>query len=209
MKKIILFTAVFFNSIMIIAQTNFEGTVKYSIKGAEAQKTCTATFKYPYVKASIDDNKNAEDNEVFILNFDKAKIYFIYDSLQIVMCTDLPKKKRGCCPPIVFNKSLIKTFANNVQAKGYIKKDAYSTTKFWYAKKYYFILPKGDFYNEWPMISFTNGKNLGLGWEVKNDEDTVTMTATKVSQGMVNNSEFIIPADYKVMTEQEYRNYKK
>jgi hypothetical protein len=193
---------------MIVAQTNFEGIVKYSIKGAETDKTVTATFKYPYVKTSIVDNKNAENNEIFILDFDKAKIYFIYDSLKIVMYTDLPKKKRDCCPPIVFNKSLVKIFAKNIQAKGYIQKNGYSTTTFWYAKKYYFNLPKGDFYNEWPMISFTNGENLGLGWVKKDEEDTVTMAATSVSPGKMDNSEFIIPANYKVVTEQEYRNFK-
>jgi hypothetical protein len=93
MKKIISFIAIFLIALASYAQTNFEGTVKYSIQDEKKAGNIVAEMQYPFIKANFYNYKWVEDTESFLLNFAEARIYIIYDSLKIAVWSDLPNKK--------------------------------------------------------------------------------------------------------------------
>jgi hypothetical protein len=96
----------------------------------------------------------------------------------------------------------------NVKAQGYIAKSYGHKAIYWYAEKYYFILPEKVFYPEFPMSLFTNGRYLGLGMESTNKKDGTKVMATEISPAKIPSENFTIPSNYKIMNQREFNIYK-
>lgn len=208
-------------------QTNFEGTIKYSIKwnGKETQ-TVKATLKYPYIKINnhehadnMDGKMITESEKIILVDYAKGKSFEIVDSIKAVKEGDL--NQRNSIEPVNFEKdpSLNKRFGGNISGIGYIQNLneapggilSVKNMKYWVAKELFFLIPEEhvNYMPFDPASLIINNKNICLGVEINfaKEYETYEMTVTEVLPGPVDNNTLKIPVDYKIMSVDEFCDY--
>lgn len=213
--------------ISVFAQTNFEGTIKYSVKFNGKEKGVTAvTLKYPYMKiyehehfVEEEGDVSPEKKTITLVDFAKEKSFEIDDSIKAAMEEGLNGRKTMKTTNYKKDTSLNKLFLENFTGTGYTQEiddapDAWlgiKNIKLWYANELYFSIPKEQV-NYMPFdlkSSITNGKNICLGTEINfsNGKENYEIFVTEISPGTINESVFIIPSNYKIMNVDEFYDY--
>ena len=212
-KTVILLIALLTSFGYARAQKRFiEGTINYKVRLESADKksytgTYIFTFKGGQIRKELQLNNgyldvlliNTLNNTAYTLQVNNGKKYAIQLNMDDVMA----KQKKYAGYKVKEDKSGGKTIAGLAVYKGDVLYTDGSRSEIYYTSE---MCPdKSISYERFPDAQF-----LPLYYSFKDEKGiTMYMEAEKVSLSPVENSLFRIPADYKIISNEEYKQIRK
>jgi hypothetical protein len=214
MRFLFLLSVSFLTAITAFSQKQFEGTIVYKLHSAEDKEDgqLTILFGKNAVRLKMLE-KNAIDKQELIVRIDSGRVYTLNTEEKTFRSRKLLEKKNNAANFPARNISGFTASpldASNNSAMGLIGGLFTGRTIIFYVADSLFY-PVPDKYSSNPELLFSQGGKIALGLEIKRankfqDDDKgvldtllsaeITVEATSIKWGPINESEFSIPDDY-------------